>query len=287
MTKLNIIGSDQTQQLTTLRVYLQQNSISSRLALRVHRNAQHALSEQQRSLPEESVQLLRLVSEPLYVEIHLEMYAPLLSHHPWFKKYIEICPQVMRKVCHLATQMLSVSQGDVIFAAGEMMPDPKMYIVTTGECEYDMFEDHNVKLAPGTWVAEAVLWTQWIHRGDFIVCCDSRICALDAQTFQRIASLFEHNRQFDPKDRAAQFCKALSQMDRPVDVDPELMLGEEKQKKTGFNVHTRVGQLVGDAVTVPFARHASQDSGGKRQAPASPPATDLLVVVPDNAGELS
>merc|ERR1719359_452721 len=48
MTQWYIIGSQQAQQLSVLRRYLQQNGISKKLALRVQRNAKHSLDEQQR-----------------------------------------------------------------------------------------------------------------------------------------------------------------------------------------------------------------------------------------------
>merc|ERR1711959_606813 len=93
MTQLNIIGSHRSQQLSILRRYLHQNKISHKLAMRVQRNAQFAISEQQRTLPENQVRLFSLVSEPLRVEMHFEMYAPVFASHPFFFDYIEECPQ--------------------------------------------------------------------------------------------------------------------------------------------------------------------------------------------------
>merc|ERR1719163_2053598 len=65
MTQWYIVGSQQAQQVVTLRRYLSQNGISKKLALRVQRNAQHSLAEQQRTMPEASVSLIGQVSEPL------------------------------------------------------------------------------------------------------------------------------------------------------------------------------------------------------------------------------
>merc|ERR1719502_549464 len=73
MTQWYIIGSQQSQSLTTLRRYLSQNGISKKLALRVQRNAKHALAEEQKHMPEEEVKLMMAVSEPLRVELHFEM----------------------------------------------------------------------------------------------------------------------------------------------------------------------------------------------------------------------
>merc|ERR1719272_462921 len=65
MTRLHILASHQSRQLSILRRYLIQNGISDKLAMRVQRNALHAISEQQRLMGEKHVELLQVISEPL------------------------------------------------------------------------------------------------------------------------------------------------------------------------------------------------------------------------------
>merc|ERR1712137_889532 len=84
MTRLYILSNTQAQQLAALRRYLGENGISSRLAVRVQRNAQHAIMEMQRFMPEEKVDLLALVSEPLRMELHFELLCPVFGVHPFF-----------------------------------------------------------------------------------------------------------------------------------------------------------------------------------------------------------
>merc|ERR1719335_1307130 len=69
MTQLEIIGSTQSQMQSVLRQYLHQHKISSKLCIRVQRNAFHTLQEQQKHMPEDGVVLLDLVSEPLRIEL--------------------------------------------------------------------------------------------------------------------------------------------------------------------------------------------------------------------------
>merc|ERR1712150_228697 len=113
------MGSHEERQLNTLQRFMRQNNISDKLSLRVQRNASHAITEQQRLMPEHDVELLRMVSDPLRVELHFEMYMPVLELHPFFREYVKRCPQVMRKVCHTSMSSLLVSAGDVIFNCGE------------------------------------------------------------------------------------------------------------------------------------------------------------------------
>jgi len=204
MTRLHMITSHQSLQLSVLRKYFQQNKISKRLAARVLRNAKNAVAEKQRFMPESSVELLNLVSEPLHVELHFEMFSPILDVHNFFKTYIEECPQVMRKVCHSATAMSAVSPGDLVFNNGEMPSAPKMYFIVSGGLQYTTASGSVHDVASGDWLSEGTLWTPWMHRGDLEALRESRLCTIDAKNFQELVCQFEHA-GFDPKDHAAHF----------------------------------------------------------------------------------
>jgi hypothetical protein len=213
MTQLNIIGSQHSQQLSQMRKYLYQNGISNRLALRVMRNAQHAIQEQTRMMPEEGVTLLKHVSEPLRLELHFEMYSPILTKHPWILRYTVECPQVMRKVCHFGTSFEIVSQGDILFNAGEIPAKPVMYIVVYGQCTYCTTGMQETEVKEGAWIAEATLWTpQWMHRGVLTASSDSRLCLLDSAIFREIAGQFHHI-DFDPRPYAKAFVSKLNEME--------------------------------------------------------------------------
>merc|ERR1719401_698495 len=70
MTQLYILDSHLSKQFSTLRSYLAKRCVTRRLALRIQRNAQDTIRQNQRDAPEHSVELLRLVSEPLRAELH-------------------------------------------------------------------------------------------------------------------------------------------------------------------------------------------------------------------------
>jgi hypothetical protein len=226
MTRLHIISSRQSQQLVSLRRYLTQNGLPGRLAMRVQRNAQHALMEKQRFMPEEEVELLNIVSEPLRVELHFELYALILQVHPFFRSFIEECPPVMRKICHSATSMCIVSCGDIIFNPGETPLQPKMYICCDGKLRFISINGSVKFLHQKSWVSEAVLWTAWMHRGELRATTDSRLAMIDAKMFQDIASTFDYP-DFDPRQYAALFVNHLNSQlvaeDEIMDVAPDVM----------------------------------------------------------------
>lgn len=209
MTRLVIIGSHQSQQLATLRRYLWQQGISNTLCMRIQRNAAYALSERMKLIPEDKIDLFHFVSEPLKVELHFEIYSPVLSVHPFFFRYIEDCPAVMRKVCHAAVQTMQVSHNDVLFSPGEIPIHPKVYFIKTGLLQYVHLSGEEMRVVPKMWVCEAALWTNWIHRGQLTAITDCRLFALDCKKFQDISSSFEHH-AFDPKKYAIEFVKDLN-----------------------------------------------------------------------------
>lgn len=210
MTHLNIITSSQTQNLNTLRKYLLQNKISKTTAIRVQRNATFALKEQQRFMAESQVAIFTLVSEPLRVEVHFEMYSAVAKMHPFFERYVEECPQVMRKVCHSGMSMLQVAAGDIVFSAGEIALTPRMFFVCIGSLQYIAHSAEVLNVEERTWLSEAVIWTTWMHRGQLSGLRECRICVLEAPVFQQIVSKFEHP-DFEPRQYADAFIMNLNE----------------------------------------------------------------------------
>jgi len=214
LTRLHILASTFEKQVNTLRRYLAENGISPDLSLRVQRNAQHRLKEQQLLTDEGDVKLLELVSEPLRAEMHFELYSPVLSAHPFLKRYCEFHPEVMYRVCHNAVSMKSLSPGDVVFNKGEIPAEPQMLFVHKGTCTYEM-EDEQVpeEVHRARWVAEGNLWTTWMHRGKLQAKTDCRLLAMDATKFQDIVGQF-YTPEVNPKKYAQEFVDCLNEIEQ-------------------------------------------------------------------------
>lgn len=187
MTRLHIVTAEQTTKVTSLQQFLIDNEISRAVALRVQRNAQHALAEQKRNTPESSIELFALVSEPLQVEVHYEMHSPKLTPHALLNHLAKVSPAMMRGVCHTAVTRLPVMQGDVLFSESEIPPEPTMYFLMIGRMEYIQTGNPNKKVHGQEWASEACLWTPWRHRGTLFAEIDSVLLAFNALEFQRIA----------------------------------------------------------------------------------------------------
>lgn len=253
MTRLHMLATRQSQQISSLRRFLTDLQVPRILAHRVQRNAQHALLEQLRFQKEDNVELLALISEPLRMELHFEMYSSTLVRHPFFQQYLRECPHVMRKVCHYSTSMTLVSSKDIIFNAGEVPMRPKMFFVCSGNFEYYPITGKEVLVQKDDWVSEACLWIPWMHRGSLRANVDCRLCELDAKSFQEIVGQFEHS-QFDPKSYAAFFAASLNQHEGEVtDLTRTPILGKRASRisaeavaKVAGSVADRVRRMSGE-----------------------------------------
>jgi hypothetical protein len=211
LVQAHIIGGSQARQLSTLRRYLNQNSISKNLALRVQRSAKHAISG---DLSPDAVDLLGVVSDQLRLEMHFEMYSELFRCHPFFDMCMQYCPQVMRKICHQAANTVLLDTSDILFNKGESPAEPKMFFIFKGSCEYLTPAGETVVLGEKQWIGEPVLWLQWVHRGTLKATTDVKVAKLDARRLQDIMERFKEvfPSGFNPKVYAHDYARNVNEI---------------------------------------------------------------------------
>jgi hypothetical protein len=207
MTQLFFLTNQESKQLSAMKRYLRQNAITKELSFRVIRNAQAAQKMQKERLPAKAVGIEDLVSLPIQIEVHFEMYSPFLAPHPFFAAFLKDNGHVVRKVCHSAMSTIFNSLGDVIFHFGEAAEE--MLIVSSGSVRYTWGAFGVEDLTEGSWISEPVLWTNWAHRGSLLAKEDCRCCRINAAAFQEIMGRFHLNR-FDPIRYAEAFVNFLS-----------------------------------------------------------------------------
>ncbi|OLQ01854.1 Potassium channel KAT2 [Symbiodinium microadriaticum] len=176
MMRLSIARSKETTKLAALKEYLKENHISSRTALRVQRNAQHAMDEMKRK------------------------HAPLGTVE-------QESPTFARQMCFKACRGLSLSRADVLFVSG--VETNQMYFFTSGKLNY--FQDIGNReefygnfserrtVSAGDWACEASLWTAWHHRGTLQSRTQCSVLTLDAGQFQSLATQFKEKSAPPPK----------------------------------------------------------------------------------------
>lgn len=218
LTQQYIIGGSGARQLATLKRYLKQNNVSKATTKRVCRNAKHAISG---DLTPESVELLHVISEPLKVELSFDMYSQVLMWHPFFLELLQENSPLMRPICHRAMSMLLLSSTDIIFNLGEEPSEPKMYIVVSGTLEYTDSYGEVTAVGERRHLAEAVLWTNWKHRGTLAAVSDVKLAMLDAQNFHDLCQRFMRRSEAALKilGYATQFIDELNKSEFKSDLD--------------------------------------------------------------------
>lgn len=225
MTRLQIILSEQTSKLAVLRRFLVDNHISRPLAVRVQRNAQHAMLEQKTKAPESSVELLAIISQPVLMEVHYEIHSRTLLTHPFMLAYNDVNLAGLRRVCHSAISVLSLHSKDVLFSDLEVPEPPKMFYVVGGRLMYQQTRRSVAFFERGAWICEANLWTRWIHCGTLRAVSESRLLVLDAVKFQEIISSF-------PSDHASLYAHEFVDWLNEVAVADQSDQGPSKEECT-------------------------------------------------------
>jgi len=242
MTRLQMIAEKDDRQCVILRRFLHNHSVSSNLTMRIMRSARHILTVQSRKAAEKDVELLGMISEPLLVEIHFEIYAPILRSHPFFERSSAASPAAMRKICHSAVHVLTLQPGDAVFHSGEPPKDPGMFFVMAGSMIYE-FGAGTIDVPAGTWVCEAAVWVPWLHTGDLYAVSTTSVLALDAAKFQEITAKFQALISFTAA-YAASFLEHLNEgrvscsdviddFDWKACVDQAFQLSEVERRRSG------------------------------------------------------
>lgn len=229
MTRLQIVTMRKSTQISALNHYLLDNGISTKVALRVQRNALYALQQEEKNTPETSIELLKLVSEPLRVELHYEINLPVLASHPFFRHYNEVNEQAMRRTCHTAISRLGLSKGDILFSAGEERKDPQMYFFLTGHLRYLREGEKPQSVQAISWACEAVLWTPWVHCGSMQARTECILATLAVTEFQTIATQ-HRGKEFLPRMYADLFVEQLNAINMSLltDLEPESVCTPEE-----------------------------------------------------------
>lgn len=218
MTRFDLLTSKEAARFQALRQYMSDNHITAKLHVRVQRNAEHALAEKRRNIAEADVELLRLISEPLRVELHFQVYAPVLTEHPFFSKYCQDNPAAMMHICHSAVRCVGpYSRGDTLFTVGEVPEHPCMMFVLAGDLRYARSNTAPRELGEGEWCSEHTLWVPWRHCGTLQASEECRLLCISSDSFQHLVTRFFSTAKCvdatHPSKYAMEFVKRLNNTD--------------------------------------------------------------------------
>jgi len=264
MTRLQMISSEQNKHFLALRRYMQSKGISRALAVKVQRNAQWVVDSHKKHESEESIVLLKHVSEPLMAELHYELHMRHLIMHPFFAHYADINPTGVRAVCHSSVYFMSYQEGDVLFFECEVSTVPATFFLLEGKFMYTKEDGCHEVVKPGTWVAEQELWTKWQHQGQLVARTDCRVMILNAESFAKGLHGFPsvHARLY-----ASLFVSRLNEQ-KPVDLtdiaDPDsAQLQDIVELTFDEYAETAAGDNPQSLVDMAKNRHKSRDENAR------------------------
>eukprot|EP00438_Fugacium_kawagutii_P009044 Skav202979 [mRNA] locus=scaffold2274:567188:569157:- [translate_table: standard] len=181
---LRSLREDEAQQFRQLRRFLAENKIRSDVSQKVTQFLQHQFEKNQKARSTGMrVPLLDLLSGPLFKELQFERHRDSLHNLPLIKDLLEAPDIQTLETLHSAASslyQLVAAARDIIFLSGNLASSA--YFKLSGKLSY--FQDQGEEEVNNTyWVAEACLWTPWIHMGDFEAQEVSDLLCLDASGF--------------------------------------------------------------------------------------------------------
>lgn len=185
LARLQKLKNQELEQFSLLRRFLSTNQIDPDLSHRVTRFLQHTYALKHMALSKDShVPILEMLSKPLQEELQLQRHHHCLNDSGFLRKLLNATSNNFHRViCDLVTSCMMhsvLALDDVAFAAGTVAT--ACYYVADGHCRYE-----NQSMVPSklrnTWVAEACLWTPWLHLGNLISQDITRLITIQVAAF--------------------------------------------------------------------------------------------------------
>jgi len=188
------------QQQEHLRKYIADNRVSLELGNCIHNFARkHRSMVAKKRVHEEDISVILMMPETMRVQLHCEVFSPVLVPHPFFQQWLEIDMYGVSNICHSAMSEISLSIGQELFIFGTK--GAKMYFLIGGEMTYcrGAGGGEGQALQEGDHICEMVLWMSWVHQGFLSAKITGEFVALDAELFgncARQSSVFSPCREY-------------------------------------------------------------------------------------------
>ena len=170
---LQKMKDEEVEQFTLLRRHLADNEIDPLLSHRITNFLRHTFDLKKKALSKDvNPPILEMLSKPLQEELQLQRHSECLQESAFLGMLLRAGDyNVHRVVCDIVTCCMqhSVLALDVIFSAGSVAT--KSFYVADGTCLYER-ESLTLNTLSNVWVAEACLWTPWLHLGH-LLCKDA------------------------------------------------------------------------------------------------------------------
>jgi len=182
MTQLSNMNHEQFIQEVSMRRFFHDNKVSVDLTDKVRSFLES--TEVNRRIFENDIPILKTLPERVRLQMHVEIYMPVLIWHPLLHTLSDIAEERMRAICHTAMSERCLLPEQELFLKGDLASN--MFFVLSGSMAYNR-KDKTYLLAEGTLVCEAALWlAEWTHRGRMTAFSLASVFCLDAAVFKSV-----------------------------------------------------------------------------------------------------
>eukprot|EP00930_Biecheleria_cincta_P001702 TRINITY_DN102815_c0_g1_i1.p1 TRINITY_DN102815_c0_g1~~TRINITY_DN102815_c0_g1_i1.p1 ORF type:complete len:767 (+),score=101.17 TRINITY_DN102815_c0_g1_i1:29-2302(+) len=213
--ELRQINGDLTKEFWMLRKFLKQSKVDADVSRRMVKFLLYHTSRQNAER-EPDLWILDSLSMPLNDRLAFEMLSANLVVHPLFAFLRYHSEPVMIKISVAALQCIHFGSEDIIFRLRESSNG--MVMLFNGECQYTLPSGDGMPLKNGSWLAEASIWTDWLHRGNLKAYTPCYTGLIEAQKF--VAVMRVHPYPWTLSCRyAARFVQFLNRIDQKQLID--------------------------------------------------------------------
>jgi hypothetical protein len=188
MNHLRLLNEASSKQRANLRRYIHENKLSVELGNRIGAFARHLRLNTRSRVHEHEVEAFKVLPESLRLQLHFEVYVPILSVHPLFFSCVEIFEPFVLELCHCALSERSLMPSQELFNHDDEAK--AMYFAISGSLEYypGSTDIRTATVNSTEWCCEVALWLTWFHQGQLAALSHSELAVLDASMFRKCVS---------------------------------------------------------------------------------------------------
>jgi len=140
---------------------------------------------QRQPLHEDQIAAFKILPESLRTQMRCEVFTPVLERHPLFSVLVAQDSVSMASVCVMSVAEQATGVGEEVFATGNRATH--MFMPVSGSLRYYRGETADFDVVDvDTFIAEAVLWVVWEHRGRLVATAQCDLATLSAASFQSV-----------------------------------------------------------------------------------------------------
>jgi hypothetical protein len=176
---------DINQKLQQMRRYLREQRVDRTVAAQVERQLAERLATKAK-LTQAEVSGFAKISASLRAQLQFEMFAPYLKSLPLFRLWISLDTAFVRTFCRECMDFKYLPLQDDLFSAGN--PAKYAYYFYSGRMTYTQLPESSPvtdlsskQVDAESWLAEAALWTVWMHVGTAVADEYTEVAQLDVE----------------------------------------------------------------------------------------------------------